>query len=147
MAETTKDARRKIAECTGAWLKGCVDWLVKTQGGCCHLKFDTDTKNDYCVCIGWHDYTGDPKDGDSRYKLAWKIGRQSIRNVMQCDFDIDFEMPYNPETGDVDDTLETIEVVDGRPVGYRSWADLAAHMRKVARRVWREWAEEEDNND
>ena len=141
MAKITNYTRRKIAECTGKWLKGCIDWLVKTQGGCCHLKFDTDAKNDYCICVGWHDYTGDPKDGDSRYKLAWKIGRQSIRNVMQCDFDIDFEMPYNPETGDVDDTLH---VLDPLPKTKRDWEHEATLARKEARRIWREWAENED---
>lgn len=144
MAKITNYTRRKIAECTGVWLKGCVDQLVKTQGGCCHLKFDTDAENDYCICVGWHDYTGDPKDGDSRYKLAWKIGRQSIRNVMQCDFDIDFEMPYNPETGDIDDTLH---VIDPLLKTKREWEREATLARKEARRIWREWAEEEDNDD
>lgn len=144
MAKITNYTRRKIAECTGVWLKGCVDGLVKTQGGCCHLKFDTDAKNDYCICVGWHDYTGDPKDGDSRYKIAWKIGRQSVRNVMQCDFDIDFEMPYNPETGDIDDTLH---VLDPLPKTKRDWEREATLARKEARRIWREWAEEENNND
>ena len=143
MAKITNYTRRKIAECTGAWLKGCVDWLVKTQGGCCHLKFDTDVENDYCICVGWHDYTGDPKDGDSRYKIAWKIGRQSIKNAMQCDFDIDFEMPYNPETGDVDDTRH---VLDPLPKTKRDWEREAMTARKEARRIWREWAEE-DNDD
>ena len=144
MAKITKYTRHKIAECTGAWLKGCVDWLVKTQGGCCHLTFDVDTKDDYCICVGWHDYTGDPKDGDSRYKIAWKIGRQSIKNAMQCDLDIDFEMPYNPETGDVDDTLH---VLDPLPKTKRDWEREATIARKEASRIWREWAEEEDNDD
>ena len=145
MARITKYTRRKLAECTGEWLKGCVDWLVKTKGGCCHLKFGTDAENDYCVCVGWHDCGAKGEKGpeDDGYRIAWKIGRQSVRNVMQCDLDIDFEMPYDPETGDVDDTLETIEVVDGKPVGYRSWADLAAYVRKVARRVWNDWKEDE----
>ena len=142
MAKITKYTRRKIAECTGSWLKGCVDQLVETQGGCCHLTFDVDAKDDYCICVGWHDYTGDPKDGDSRYKLAWKIGRQSIKNAMQCDFDIDFEMPYNPETGDVDDT---INILDPLPKTKRDWEREATIARKEARRIWREWAEEEAN--
>ena len=144
MAKITKYTRRSIAKCTGKWLKGCVDELLKTQSGCCHLTFDVDTKDDYCICVGWHDYTGDPKDGDNRYKLAWKIGRQSIKNVMQCDFDIDFEMPYNPETGDVDDT---INVLDPLPKTKRGWEREATFARKEARRIWREWAEEEEDDD
>ena len=129
-----------LRDVTGKFIKESVEWLEKEQMGCCSVCFATDDTYNYAVCIGWHD------SGDG-WVVAWKIGRQTTNNVMQCDLDVDFEMPYNPKTGDVDDTLETIEVVDGRPVGYRSWADLAAHMRKVARRVWREWAEEEDNND
>ena len=144
MAKITNYTRRKIAECTGEWLKGCVDWLVKTKGGCCHLKFGTDAENDYCVCVGWHDYTGDPKDGGSRYKIAWKIGRQSVRNVMQCDLDIDFEMPYDPETGDVDDTLH---VLDPLPKAKRDWDRKATLARREALRIWREWAEDEGNDD
>ena len=144
MAKITNYTRRKIAECTGKWLKGCVDWLVKTKDGCCNLTIDGDDKDYYCICVGWHDYTGNPKDGDSRYKLAWKIGRQSIRNAMQCDFDIDFEMPYNPESGDVDDT---INILDPLPKTKRDWEREATLARKEARRIWREWAEEEDNND
>ena len=141
MAKITNYTRRNIAKCTGKWLKGCIYWLVKTQGGCCHLKFDTDVENDYCICVGWHDYTGDPKDGDSRYKLAWKIGRQSVRNVMQCDLDVDFEMPYSEESGDVDDTLH---VLDPIPKTKRDWEREATLARKEARRIWREWAEDED---
>ena len=75
------------------------------------------------------------------------VARQTAVKAKYKDYAGGHLYVYNPKTGDVDDTLETIEVGDGRPVGYRSWADLAAHMRKVARRVWREWAEEEDNND
>ena len=144
MAKITNYTRRKIAGCTGAWLKGCVGWLVKTKGGCCHLKFDTDAENDYCVCVGWHDCgaKGEKGPDDDGYRVAWKIGRQSVRNVMQCDLDIDFEMPYNPETGDVDDTLH---VLDPLPKTKRDWEREATLARKAARRIWREWAEEEED--
>ena len=133
----------KIAGCTGKWLKDCVDWLVKTNG-CCYLKFGTDAKNDYCVCVGWHDCGAKGEKGpeDDGYRIAWKIGRQSVRNVMQCDLDIDFEMPYNPETGDVDDTLH---VLDPLPKTKRDWEREATLARKEARRIWREWTE--NNNE
>lgn len=143
MAKITNYTRRKIAECTGEWLKGCVRRLVKENGGCCHLRIDTDVENDYCICVGWHDCTGNPKDGDSRYKLAWKIGRQLHISVMQCDLDIDFEMPFNPKTGDVDDTLH---VLDPLPETKRDWEREATLARKEARRIWREWAEEEEDD-
>lgn len=129
-----------LKDVTGKFVKESVKWLKKEQMGCCSICFATDVKYNYAVCIGWHDL------GDN-WSIAWKIGRQTTNNIMQCDFDIDFEMPYSDESGDVDDTLETIEVVGGKPVGYRSWADLAAYMRKVAQRVWWDWAEEEKDEE
>ena len=143
MAKLTEEQRRRIAKCTGEWLKGRVDWLVKTKGGCCHLKFDTDAENDYCVCVGWHDCgaKGEKSPDDDGYRVAWKIGRQSVRNVMQCDLDVDFEMPYSEESGDVDDTLH---VLDPIPKTKRDWEREATLARKEARRIWREWAEDED---
>ena len=129
-----------LKDVTGKFVKESVKWLKKEQMGCCSICFATDVKYNYAVCVGWHD-TG------HGWEVAWKIGRQTINNIMQCDFDIDFEMPYSDESGDVDDTLETIEVVGGKPVGYRSCADLAAYMRKAAQRVWWDWAEEEKNEE
>ena len=126
-----------LRDVTGKFARESVEWLREDQSnGCCSICFATDDRYNYAVCIGWH-YTG------SDWVVAWKVGRQTTNSVMQSDLEVDFEMPYDPETGDVDDTLETIEVTGGKPVGYRSWADLAAYMRKVAQRVWFDWKEEE----
>jgi hypothetical protein len=103
---------------------------------------------------------------DKGWRICWKIARQTHNNAMQCDYDIDFEMPYvtaymaavDPELveGDVDDTNSDIvlkwgKVVTkgrnghiesmrlGAPVYYRSWDDFAKFVRKIARRVWRDW--------
>ena len=79
---------------------------------------------------------------------------------MQTDLDIDFDMPWNTKAycekrnaeleaqgllhplnryveGDVYDTLETIELKEGKttPKGYRDWNALAAFVRKTARKV------------
>lgn len=80
MAKITNYTRRKIAKCTGEWLKDCVDWLVKEQCGCCHIKFGTDAENDYCICVGWHDCGEEGEKGpdDDGYRVAWKIGRQAV---------------------------------------------------------------------
>jgi hypothetical protein len=32
----------------------------------------------------------------------------------------------------------------GAPVYYRSWEDFAKYVRKVARRVWRDWSDHDD---
>ena len=141
MAKITNYNRRMIAKCTGEWLKGCVDWLVETKCGCCHLKFGTDAENDYCICVGWHDCGAKGAKGpdDDGYRVAWKIGRQSVRNAMQCDLDIDFEMPCDPKTGDVDDALRVLYHV---PTTKRDWEQEATSARREARRIWREWAED-----
>lgn len=127
-----------LKDVTGKFARSSVKWLHVRQMGCCSICFATDDRYNYSVCIGWH-------DGGHGWEVAWKIGRQTTNNIMQCDFDVDFEMPYSDESGDVDDTLETIEVVGGKPVGYRSWAELASRMRDEARRVWHDWKEESDD--
>ena len=129
-----------LKDVTGKFVKESVKWLKREQCGCCSICFATDDRYNYSVCIGWH-------DGGHGWEVAWKIGRQTTNNIMQCDFDVDFEMPYSDESGDVDDTLETIEVVKGKPVGYRSWADIASRMRDEARRVWYDWAKEEKDEE
>ena len=127
-----------LKDVTGKFVKESVEWLAGSETGCRSICFATDDRHNYAVCVGWHD-TG------HGWKVAWKIGRQTTNNIMQCEFDVDFEMPYSDESGDVDDTLETIEVVDGKPTGYRSWADLASRMRSEARRVWYDWKEVSDD--
>ncbi len=86
----------------GKDVKGAVEWLLKEGCGCYHFHIcDTETKHMH-ICIGWHDY------GDE-WQIASKIGMESFNNGMQCDFDIDFDMPYDAETGEVWDTLQEID--------------------------------------
>ena len=152
-----------LNDLTGKVVKEWYDYLRKVNMGCCSMPFAFTDKYRYCVCMGWHNY-GDVKPwsdkdeyGADGFRVAWKIGRQTRNNIMQCDLDVDFETPYAPDTGDVDDTLEEVEcekVVHksykrggktrrpwrwSDPAGYRDWDALAARMRKVARRVYRDW--------
>lgn len=139
----------ELNKLTGKTVREWYAWLRKEDQGCCSVWFESTDKYRYCVCMGWHDC------GDG-WKVAWKIGRQTHNNIMQCDFDVDFEMPCNPETGDVDDTLEEVEcekIVHPKswrwssPKGYRGWDRLAACMRKTARRVYRDWRYKDDDQD
>ena len=163
-------------EVTGKELKKWYEWLVREQEGCCSVHFASTGKYRYCVCMGWHHYDdevvkdehGNPVTGRwgvkyrPIWKIAWKIGRQTHNNLMRCDFDVDFEMPYVTEAmakadpklceGDVDDTCEEV-FADNRPgiiggwtspKGYRDWNALAAYMRKTARRVWRDWKDNDE---
>lgn len=139
-----------LKEVTGKEVKGWYEWLLANDCGCCSIHFASTDNYRYCVCMGWHDLGDGPKEKNYRHwVVAWKIGRQTHNNIMQCDFDVDFEMPYPEGGGDVDDTLEIVsarkrttiyrETKFSAPDGYRSWEALAAHMRKTARRVWKDW--------
>lgn len=178
-----------LREVTGRELKIWWEWLTCTQAGCCSVHFASTGKYRYCVCMGWQSGYGPAseekwygKDGRPRpafcppvtpgeekngWRICWKIGRQTHSNSMQCDYDVDFEMPYVTEAmakavpglveGDVDDTNEPVVLKSGMvarkggyvaglgaPVGYRSWEDLAKCVRKTARRVWRDWRDHDD---
>lgn len=152
-----KTKRRKLkgplSEVTGRWLKESYKWLIANDCGCCHVAFAESGTHRISVCVGW------TADGPKTWKVAWKIGWQTFNNAMQCDFDIDFDMPWNTKEycdrknaeltaeerkrhvryreGDVYDTNELIELKLGRttPVGYRDWNALAARIRKTAREV------------
>lgn len=123
----------KLDEITGDAVRKAHATLWAEGDGCWAVCFATDSKYNYAVCIGWHD-TGDG------WMVAWKIGRQTTNNVMQCDFDVDFEMPYDPETGDVDDTLDVIDPENGG-FNAETWDSYAKRIREEASRVWERWKE------
>jgi hypothetical protein len=178
---------------TGRELKKWWEWLAREQAGCCSVHFASTEKYRYCVCMGWQSGYGPaseerwfgkegrlrpafcppvtPGEEKSGWRICWKIGRQTHCNALQCDYDIDFEMPYVTEAmakadpklveGDVDDTdsavvLKCGKVVTkgrnvhiesmklGAPVGYRSWEDFAKYVRRTARRVFRDWKDHDD---
>lgn len=116
---------RDLKRLNGMTVKRWWEWLNDVQQGCCHLEYAQDDKYVYSVCMGW---LGD--------MIAWKIGRQSHNNAMQCDFDIDFEMPYNEESGEVDDTTAFLgDEFD--------WKEVAKDMKREAKRVAEAWIEKE----
>ena len=182
-----------LKDVTGKTLKGWWEWLAREQAGCCSVNFASTEKYRYCVCMGWQSGYGPGsgerwrgKDGRLRpvfcppvtpgeahngWRICWKIGRQTWNNITQCDYDIDFEMPYVTEKmakadptlceGDVDDTNEAVVLKWGKihtkgrnghiesmrlgaPVGYRDWNALAAYMRKTARRVFKDWKDNDE---
>lgn len=165
----------ELKQLTGKMVREWYELLRAREEGCCTLWFASTDKYRYCVNMGWHYYDDEPvldmfggiPKYKTVYKIAWKIGRQTHNNIMQCDFDIDFEMPYVTEEmakadpklceGDVDDTVETVELRCskhgqngyryGAPEGYRSWDALASFMRKTARRVFKDWKDHDDAAD
>ena len=53
----------------------------------------------WAVVVSWMDY-----DNNGNENLYAKIAYQSLNNIMQCDYDIDWEMPYDMRLGEVYDT-------------------------------------------
>lgn len=120
---------------TGAWIKESVDWLLEKECGCCHFKVWEDPDGrEYDVCIGWHDgYDPDDKDlmhsgDDPGWCIAWKIAYQDPGNACQCDFDVDWIMPYDPDRGDVYDTCAPML----KPRNEALWHSYADMMNSAA---------------
>lgn len=66
-----------------------------------------DDKNDWAIVLGYnkgYDNTEQDEFSDGEYRLCLKLAYQPNNSIMQCDYDIDWLMPYNKETGEVDDT-------------------------------------------
>jgi hypothetical protein len=96
-------------------LKKAADYLASTkeQGGCYSWKVyaNTDDHKDISIVLGWTDGfdKNDPdkdKYQDDTWRLAVKVGYQPSNSMMQCDYDVDFNLPYNPDNGDVCDDCE-----------------------------------------
>ena len=112
-------------------LKGCVDWLKKEGCGCCHVKVCDTEKREIDICVGWHDFGDD-------WKVCCKIGMQTFNNALQCDLDVDFDMPYDFITGDVFDTLEEVVCTN-----LKQYQKLAARMNAQAKEAVKFWKEQE----
>ncbi len=127
---------RKFRKVTGEWVKSSVEWLVDMQCGCCYFKvWEDDDGREYDVCIGWLEGC-DPDDpdvihgeGDPDWGVSWKIAFQDPDNAMQCDFGVDWNMPYDPDTGEVYDTCNRI--YSGMKTK-KEWNQLASWMNKEA---------------
>ena len=98
---------------TGDQLKNAADYLASTkeQGGCYHWKIcaNTDDNKDIYVVLGWTKYeynNGNTKYYDEGYNLAVKVAYQPSNSIMQSDYDIDFNLPYNLHDGEIDNDFE-----------------------------------------
>ena len=126
--------KTKLGKIDGKTLKGWVAWLKDQDCGCCHRAIGLTDKHEVDVCVGWHNYGDGPKDKDyANWKICWKIGWQTFNNGMQCDFDIDFDMPYPcNEYNDVYDTVTEV----GEIRTMKDWNKLAAEINRTAKDVF-----------
>lgn len=115
---------------SGKTLYDWCKWLLEEQDGCCHLRIASTGRNYIAICAGWSD-TGDG------YEIAAEVAFQSERNIMQCDFGIDWEMPWNPETGDIMDTRVYICDGEGNGLTKSECAKAAADLNGMVTEAFR----------
>lgn len=109
-----------------------------TNGYTCWHKLlgRTDAGTELVFVIGWSDAGYDEEDAkkngyaDGRYTICSKIACQSRYNGSQSDYDGDFEMPYDKETGDVWDTDTMVSNNES------DWEADAATYNKDAQDIW-----------
>lgn len=95
-----------------------------------------DNNNQWAIVLGWQDgYEEEPEDDctDGTWRLCAKLAYQPTNSIMQCDYDIDWLMPYDEETGEVDDNEMSIypdsdarEIIDWLLKCYKSYETQAA---------------------
>lgn len=131
MKEITKEQLAK-------GLEDGVKWLWDNKCGCCHWHLLTDDKGRrWSIVLGWTEgYDNSENDTfyvDEDMAIAYKIGYEERNNAMQTDMDLDFLMPYNEETGEVDDTCSAV---------YRNenYEQLAEQLLEAFKRVTDTWA-------
>lgn len=123
---------KSLQKIDGETLREWAEWLGKRGCGCCYRKVGDTELHEVDVCVGWHDYCDGPKEeGYANWKICWKIGWQTFDNGMQCDFDVDFDMPWDGTYG-VYDTLSEV----GAPRTAKEWKRLADEVNKAARKAF-----------
>ena len=110
---------------TEEWLRNSVKSLFDNNVTCCYVTFDKSANHRISVCVGW------TKVEENQWQVAWKIGWQKFDNIMQCDFDVDFDMPHTAEGG-VYDTEEII-LTSYNEFNQVDWNRLAIRIRETAR--------------
>lgn len=68
---------------------------------------EDDDYNNWAIVLGWADgFEADETDDclDGTWRLCVKLAYQSWNNISQCDYDWDWTMPFDEDSGEVDDT-------------------------------------------
>ena len=70
-----------------------------------------DNNNDWAIVLGWQDgYEEDKNDNctNGTWRICMKLAFQPSNSMLQCDYDIDWLLPYNPKTNEVYETEYSI---------------------------------------
>ena len=90
-----------------------VEYMKETKfNGTYHWILREDNKrNNWAIVLGWADGF-DKREADEytdgTWRLCTKLAYQPSNSMMQCDYDVDWLMPYDEESGDVDDNEVSI---------------------------------------
>lgn len=76
--------------------------------GTYHWDLRDDGKFTWAIVLAWEENVYEFGDN----VLFGKVAFQPNNSAMQCDYDIDWFMPYNEETGDCDDTEVSFHLED-----------------------------------
>ena len=120
-------------------LKENINWLWENKCGCCHWHLLTDDKGrEWSIVLGWNNGGYEDSDNENYYidegcAIATKIAYQEQNCIMQTDMDIDFSMPFDEKTGEVDDTRSEVS-------RNADFLKLADELLKTFKRVVSDWA-------
>ena len=100
------------AQLTKAFVNA-VEYLKQTkESGTFHWILGRDENdNDWAIVLGWADgFDAREVDDctDGTWRLCVKLAYQPCNSLMQCDYDIDWTMPYDEASDEVDDTEVSI---------------------------------------
>lgn len=91
-----KEFTNAVANMKKTHANGTYCWILDTD----------ENNNDWAIVLGWaYGFEADETDDcmDGKWRLCTKLAYQPNNSLMQCDYDIDWLMPYNEESGEVDD--------------------------------------------
>lgn len=66
-----------------------------------------DNNNDWAIVLGWQDGYEEDKNDDctvDTWRICIKLAYQPSNSMLQCDYDVDWLMPFNKKNGEVYDT-------------------------------------------
>ena len=102
------DKAKLVNEFTNA-----VDYMKRTKDDCVyHWILGRDEKdNDWAIVLGWVDGFDERENDDctdGTWRLCVKLAYQPWNSLMKSDYGWDWTMPYDEESGEVDDTEVSI---------------------------------------
>jgi hypothetical protein len=102
------DKAKLVNEFTNA-----VEYMKRTKDDCVYhwILGRDENGNDWAIVLGWADGFDERENDDCTdrtWRLCVKLAYQPWNSLMQSDYGWDWTMPYDEESGEVDDTEVSI---------------------------------------